>query len=90
MSSDSTLTFAGITRAIFGRLRKKAAQNGIPVSSQAGEGVKDGVTIQWRYDPGAEVLQVECVRAPYWINKTRINSRLSEEIRAALDSCSAP
>jgi hypothetical protein len=86
MSFSSRLTFRGITQAIFKRLRKKAARNGIPVSSQAGEAMKDGVTIQWKYDPDAELLEVECVRAPFWIDAARVNRKLGEEIESALNS----
>jgi hypothetical protein len=86
MSFGSRLTFRGITQAIFKRIRKRAAQNGIPVRSQAGEARKDGVTIQWNYDPGAELLEVECVHAPFWIDAARVNQKLSEEIEATLET----
>ena len=89
MSFRSRLTFRGITLAIFKVLRKKAAQNGIPISSQAGEAIKDGIKIQWKYDPDAQLLEVGCVQAPFWISAGRINRRLSEEIEATLESRSA-
>lgn len=84
MSSVSRLSFRGITRAIFARLRKKAAQNGICVPGPAGEAVKDGVTIQWKYDPDAQQLEVECVHAPFWIDAARVNRKLSQEIEATV------
>lgn len=86
MLSAYRLAFRGITRSIFRRLRKKAAQNGIPVSSPMGEAVKDGITIGWKYDPDAELLEVECVRAPFWIDAARVNRKLSDEIESSLDS----
>jgi hypothetical protein len=67
-------------------LRKKATANGIPVDCSAGEAVKDGARIQWKYDPDAELLEVECVRAPFWIDAARINRRLSQEIEAIVGS----
>lgn len=67
MSSGSRLSFRGITRAIFARLRRKARLHGIPVRQPSGEAVRDGVVIHWNYDPAAEVLEVECVRTPFWI-----------------------
>jgi len=82
--SGSRLTFRGITRAIFARLRKKATQNGIPVVRPRGEAVKDGVKIEWKYDPNAELLEVECVSAPFWIDAAHVNRRLSQEIEATL------
>lgn len=84
MSSVSRLSFRGITSAIFARLRRKAAKHGIPVRRARGEAVRNGVTIQWKYDEAAEVLEVECVRTPFWIAPATINSRLSQEIESEL------
>jgi hypothetical protein len=86
MSLGSRLTFRGITRAIFKRLRKKAVQNGIPVAAQTGETFKHGIVIEWKYDPHAELLEVECVHSPFWIDAARVNRKLSEEIESAMDS----
>ena len=84
--SGSRVKFRGITRAVFARLRKKATQNGIPIACPAGEAVKDGVRIQWKYDADAEMLEVECVQTPFWIDAARINQRLSLEVQATLES----
>ena len=89
MSFRSRLTFKGITLAIFKVLRKKAARNGISISSPSGEATKDGVKIQWKYDPKAQLLEVGCVHAPFWVNAGRINRKLSEEIKATLESRNA-
>jgi hypothetical protein len=84
--SGSRLTFRGITRALFARLRKKATQNGIPIARPAGEAAKDGVRIQWKYDAEAELLEVECIKTPFWIDRARVNRKLSLEIQATLGS----
>lgn len=84
MSYASRLSFRGITRAVFVRLRRKAAKHGIRVLHPRGEAVRNGVTIHWDYDPAAEVLEVECVRAPFWIAPATINSKLSDEIESEL------
>jgi len=86
MSSSSRLAFRGITRAIFACLRKKASKNGIHVVSPAGETVKDGTRIRWNYDADAELLEVECVSAPFWISSAQINRKLGKEIEATLKS----
>jgi hypothetical protein len=85
MLSGSKLSFRGITRAVFARLRKKAAKNGMSVRHPRGEAVRDGVKIQWEYDAAAEVLEVECVSAPFWIDPVAINSRLAREIESELE-----
>jgi hypothetical protein len=86
MSFGPRLTFPGITSSVFKRLQQKAARNGIPVSSPAGEAMKDGITIRWKYDSHAELLEVECVRAPFWVNAARIHRKLYEEIETTLES----
>jgi hypothetical protein len=85
MSGNPKQTFHGITRAIFARLRRKASKFGIRVASPKGEALKDGVVIQWNYDPGAELLEVEC-RTPFWLNSTRVNRDLRHEIEVVLRS----
>lgn len=84
MLSGSKLSFRGITRAVFARLRRKAARSGITVLHPRGEAVRDGVRIQWEYDAAEEVLEVECVSAPFWIDRATINCRLSHEVESEL------
>src|SRR6202051_2376965 len=88
MSGNTKQTFHGITRAIFARLRRKASKFGIRVASPKGEAVKDGVVIQWNYDPGAELLEVEC-RTPFWLNSTQVSRNLRAEIEVVLRSARA-
>jgi hypothetical protein len=52
----------------------------------AGDAVKGGVRIQWKYDPDARQLVAECVKAPFWIDPALINETISHEIEAALGS----
>ncbi len=84
MLASSRLIFRSITRHLFARLQKKATQNGLHVVQPTGEAVKDGVTIQWRYDPNVEILEVACVRAPFWFNSSRIVRKLSQEIESTI------
>jgi hypothetical protein len=85
MSGSPRLTFRGITRSIFTRLCTKASKRGIHIVGAAGQAVKDGVKIQWNYDAASEMLEVECVHAPFWIDSSRINTDIRREIEAALD-----
>ena len=85
MSGNPRQTFRGITRAIFGRLRRKASRAGIHVASPKGEAVKDGVRIRWNYDPRSELLEVEC-RSSVLDQFRRIKENLRHEIEAAIRS----
>jgi hypothetical protein len=89
MSDNRRQTFFGITRSIFTRLRKRASKTGIHVAGPAGEAEKDGVRIQWKYDEAQERLEVECVRAPFWIDSIRVNHELRREIESVLESSRA-
>lgn len=89
MLSSSRLSFRGITRVVFARLRRKAARSGIPVLHPRGEVVRDGIKIQWEYDPAAELLEVECVHAPFWIDPATVNRTLTQEIESELEPASA-
>ena len=89
MSRGPKLTFRGITRTIFARLCKKASKTGIHVVGPTGEAVKDGVKLRWHYDVTSEQLEVQCIRAPFWIDSARINNDLRREIEATLDSVRA-
>jgi len=51
--------------------------------------VKDGVKIQWNYDPSSELLEVECIQAPFWIDSARISKDLQSEIEEVLGSSRA-
>lgn len=64
---------------------KKASKIGIHVVGPAGEAVKDGVKIQWNYDAISERLDVQCIRAPFWVDSARINYDLRREIESTLD-----
>ena len=88
MSGNSKQIFHGITRALFARLRRKAAQLGVRVATPKGEAMKDGVIIQWNYDATAQRLEVGC-RAPFWINAAQADRNLRHEIEVALRSSRA-
>jgi len=89
MSFAPKLMFRGITRALFKRLQKKAKQNGLQVIEPTGEAVKDGVRIQWNYDAEREVLELQCVKTPFWIDAARVQKRLRQEVESMLGSSRA-
>jgi hypothetical protein len=86
MSSVARLSFRGITRAVFALLQIKARKNGMSVNKPAGETLKDGIKIRWNYQPDAELLEIECVSDPFWIDAARVSRKLTREIEDALHS----
>jgi len=83
MFRNSKQTFRGITCAVFARLRKKASKIGFPVAKPVGSAKKDGITIDWNYDPQLEILEVQC-STPFWVNSARVNDELRREIEATI------
>ena len=83
MFTNSKQTFRGITRAVFARLRKKASKIGFPVPKPVGSAKKDGIIIQWNYDPQLEILEVQC-STPFWINAAQVDEELRCEIEATI------
>jgi hypothetical protein len=57
---------------------------GLRITGPTGEAVKDGIRIQWNYNPSLEELDVECVSTPFWIDANHVNQNLKNEIEAAL------
>ena len=50
-----------------------------PVDCSAGEAVKDGARIQWKYDSDASCWKWNASMHPFWIDRAGINRRLSQE-----------
>jgi hypothetical protein len=85
MYRNSKQIFRGITRALFARLRKKASIVGFPVAKPVGSAQKDGIRIDWNYDPRLETLEVQCSTL-FWINPARVDEELRREIEATIRS----
>jgi len=62
----------------------QAAQDaGITISGNVGEASKAGITIRWQYDPGSQVLELQCTEAPFFVPCATINARL----QSLVDGC---
>jgi hypothetical protein len=85
MYRNSKQIFQGITRALFARLRKKASTVGFSIAKRTGSAEKDGVRIDWNYNPRLETLEVQCSTL-FWINSARVNEELRREIEATIRS----
>ena len=64
---------------------QKGIEDWHPRGRASGEAVKDGVKIQWSYDAISEQLEVQCIRAPFWVDSACINHDLRREIESTLD-----
>lgn len=51
---------------------------GIVVNTDSGTASKDGFTLTWNYNPGAQTLQVQCTDSPWWAPCSAINGQIQD------------
>jgi hypothetical protein len=83
MSSCAAQLFSGFTVEHFTCLVAKANAAGIDISGNAGSASRDGVTVAWVFDPGAQTLSIQCTSAPFFVSCGAINSKIHDLV----DSC---
>jgi len=80
-------SFSGVERAAFERLIRKAADTGLPISGDQGEGEKSGFKVRWRFDANEQRLEIQCLSAPFWAPCSLVEGRIErlvEECRSSL------
>ncbi len=70
--------FSQVTQEQFGCLVEKAAQAGLPLAGNAGQGSKSGFTVAWQYDPVAQTLEIQCLDAPFLVPCSVINAKIHD------------
>lgn len=57
--------FDNVTTTIYASLVEKVkAQTGVVITGQAGTASAQGYTISYRFDPGTDILSLQCTDAP--------------------------
>jgi hypothetical protein len=83
MGSCAAQIFTNISSDQFACLVGKANAAGIAISGNVGNASKDGITIQWSFDAGANTLTIQCTSSPFLVPCGTINSKIDELV----DSC---
>jgi hypothetical protein len=83
MGSCATQSFTNVSSDQFACLVAKANAAGIEISGNAGNASKDGITIQWKFDPGTNTLTIQCTSSPFLVPCGTINSKIHDLV----DSC---
>jgi hypothetical protein len=78
MSGCATQSFDNVSETVFNCLVQKAATFGIVISSNSGEATKDGFTVRWDYNPGAQTIQLQCTDGPWWAPCSTINGKIHQ------------
>ena len=71
-------TFTGVSQDQFDCLAKQAVANGLPISGNGGEATKSGFTISWKYDPTSQILEIECLSAPFLVPCSIVNGKIHD------------
>jgi hypothetical protein len=73
------LTYSGVDASMWERVRDLIAQEyGIAVDRDAGEASKRGFTIEWAYDAGTHMLEVECTKKPLLVPCGTVNKHIED------------
>ncbi len=75
--------FDQITQEHFGSIVQKAAEAGLPLAGNAGQASKSGFTVVWQYDPVGQLLEIQCLDAPFLVPCSMINGKIHDLV----DSC---
>ena len=77
-------TFTDLGPDQFAALVAKAAATGLALSGTQGEASKDGFTVTWSYDSGAQVLEIQCVSAPFLVPCSVINGKIHSLVESVI------
>ena len=78
--------FDQITQNQFASILQKAAEAGLPLAGNAGQASKSGFTVAWQYDPVGQVLEIQCLDAPFLVPCSMINGKIHDLV----DGCAPP
>ncbi len=70
------LTFENVTPTDWCRIQAGLVDDGIHISTDAGQQEANGIRIQWRYDAQSEQLLVQCLKKPLYVPAAMVQSRL--------------
>jgi hypothetical protein len=84
MKTTSPMTFPGITPEQYSALLAKAKAAGIALSGTSGTASRLGVEISWNYSPDSRVLDIECLRTPFFLKPEEVNARIEALVRETI------
>lgn len=84
MSACAMLTYNGVTEAAWACGVEKAKQYGVNITTNSGSASVSGFTIAWNYNPGTQMLSLQCTDSPWWAPCSVINGKISEAVEQCL------
>jgi hypothetical protein len=84
MSAGEPQVFNGITPDQYAKLADKAKGAGIDLSGNNGTASKFGVEVTWNYSPADQVLTMQCLKAPFFMSRADVDSRIHKLVQDSL------
>jgi hypothetical protein len=78
MTSCAKQLFSNVTDEQFACLTAKAKAAGIDIAGNNGNATRDGIEINWSYDPVGQTLSIQCTSAPFFVSCGSINSKIHD------------
>lgn len=78
MPGFSPITFSGVTDEVWACLKARAKGIGVTLPGDAGSVSKQGITVEYRRDPRAEMLTIAITQLPPWIDCATAAARVRE------------
>jgi len=86
MSACAMLTYNNVTQAAWDSAKQAVeTQYGIQIPTDSGSASKDGFTVHWNFDAGAQILSIQCTDSPIFVPCSAINSEINNMIEATLN-----
>jgi len=84
MAPSAPQVFQGITPEQYAHLVAKAKASGFDLNGNSGTASKFGASIAWNYNPTAQELTLQCLKAPFFMSSNDINARLQSLVKENL------
>jgi len=84
MAPSAPQVFNGITPNHYAILTQKAKAAGIDISGPSGTASSFGVKVAWNYSAEAQVLSLQCISTPFFIQAEDVDAKIQALVKQAL------
>jgi hypothetical protein len=84
MAPSAPQVFNGVTPDQYSRLVEKAKTAGIDITGNSGTATKFGVQIAWNYTPATQELTLQCLKTPFFMNASDVNTKIHSLVAQSL------
>lgn len=84
MGACAMQSFNNVTPSAWQCCKTAVAGFGITITTDSGTQTKDGFTVTWNYNSGAQTLQIQCTDSPWWAPCSTINGKIHDLVEPCL------